>query len=187
MGTFSVDKHKGHEQMLNLIYGEIKELRSEMKVHNFHMKMRTVDLCEFFPVENDEQIEAFLDRNHDDWISRQNTFHDLLYNCISEYRKKLGGALVHLLFSRQYIREHKWPMSGGYDKIVIYLKTTIEAKPCTPILQAERNRENSEFQICFLPQSNIGKICWNSTAGPGGYQCRILGFLAAEVLQHACV
>lgn len=113
MSSFGVDKHKSNESLIKLIYAEVKALRSELNLHCFHRKMSTVDLSEFFPLKSEDNIKSFMNREHEDWASRRNSFHDLLYNCIHENRKKFGFALLHLLFSRDYINNHKWPMCGG--------------------------------------------------------------------------
>ena len=113
MARFSVQKHKSNEIFLNNIWTEVKEIKADLKQYTFHLKMKCVDISDFFPLESDRKLEEFLDKSHEDWESRKTSFYDLLYNAVSDEKKRLACALLHLLFSRNFIGEHKWPMSGG--------------------------------------------------------------------------
>lgn len=113
------NKHSRNESDLSTILSYVSEIRSDVKQLAFHQKMDRVDVSLFFPVETDSQINEFLDRNNDGWEARKKGFHHLLYNAVSKCKKRFSCALLHLLFTRDYIRDHKWPLSGGYVILVL--------------------------------------------------------------------
>lgn len=113
MNRFGIQKHKSNEVLLQTILDEVRDVKRDMKQYTFHLKMKYVDISDFFPLESDEKLEEFLDKTHEEWESRKTSFYDLLYNAVTDKRKRLACALLHLLFTRDFIRDHKWPMSGG--------------------------------------------------------------------------
>lgn len=55
------------QQLLN----ETKEIKTQLREHNFHVKMdTTVNMSDFFPLRSDYQIERFL-RQDDEWNKRR--------------------------------------------------------------------------------------------------------------------
>lgn len=113
LARFCAEKHKLNETLLRTVLKEIREIKADLRHQSFHSKMNRVDISYFFPLESDEKLEEFMDRTHVDWESRKNSFYDLLYNAVTDQRKRLACALLHLLFTRNFISQHKWPMSGG--------------------------------------------------------------------------
>lgn len=74
MARFSVQKHKSNEIFLNNIWTEVKEIKADLKQYTFHLKMKCVDISDFFPLESDRKLEEFLDKSHEDWESRKTSF-----------------------------------------------------------------------------------------------------------------
>ena len=107
-------------------YKEILELRKHVssiearlevistQIHNstFQTLMSGCDLSEFFPVERNEQLEKFMDRQHPDWESRKTEFYHYLYTITTQNRKAFARGLIKAIFSRKYILNAKWPCSG---------------------------------------------------------------------------
>lgn len=107
------ERHTSNDGDLKTILCHVSEMRSEIKQFTFHQKMDRVDVSKYFPLEDDEMLEEFMDRNNDGWDQRRRGFNHLLYNTVSRNKKRFSCALLHLLFTREFIRDHKWPMAGG--------------------------------------------------------------------------
>lgn len=110
---------------------ETKEIKKHLIQYNFHMKMDTVDLSEYFPLKTDAQLKKFM-QHDDEWNLRKKecfnyhtfrlfliitiipqAFNQLLFNAVTKKTTTFATALLHVLFSRDFIRDHKWPGSGG--------------------------------------------------------------------------
>ena len=85
---------------------------AQVQKATFKSVMEGPDLSEFFPVENNEQLELFMNREHPQWEARKNEFYHYLYTISSNIKKGFARGLVKALFSRQYIRTVKWPSAG---------------------------------------------------------------------------
>lgn len=71
-----------------------------------------VDISEFFPVESEEKLQQFMDRDHPQWNARRNGFYQFLYTVATNNKKGFARGMIKAIFSRQYIRTVKWPTSG---------------------------------------------------------------------------
>lgn len=107
------DRQKENTSLLESIYAIVRDQSSSVKQFMFHIKMSVNDISEFFPLESDAALEKFLNRSDPEWERRRNGFYHLLYNAVTNQKKRFAAALLHLLFTRDYVRTHKWPMSGG--------------------------------------------------------------------------
>lgn len=70
------------------------------------------DISEFFPVESNEQLNRFMDRENSEWNSRKNEFYHFLYTIASNTKKGFARGMIKALFTRSYIVNIKWPSSG---------------------------------------------------------------------------
>lgn len=113
LSRFGNEKHKTNESLLKILLSEVKQIKSDMTKYTFRLHMNCVDIAKFFPLESDDKLEEFMDRSHEDWDARKNSFYDMLYNTVTTKRKRLACGLLHLIFTRNFIGAHKWPMSGG--------------------------------------------------------------------------
>ena len=107
-------------------YREVIELKAQIseiliklegigrQVHKatFNSVMSGADISEFFPVEKNDQIEQFMDRNHPEWTSRKQEFYHFLYTIASDNKKGFARGMIKALFSRNYIMHSKWPTFG---------------------------------------------------------------------------
>lgn len=78
----------------------------------FQENMRGCDISEFFPVENNEQLELFMDRDHPEWEARKAEFYHFLFTIASNIKKGFARGLIKALFTREYISSAKWPAFG---------------------------------------------------------------------------
>ena len=107
-------------------YGEILELRnnlkelsdkldilsSQVKKATFATVMSGADISEFFPVERQEQLELFMDRDHPEWTSRKTEFYNFLFTIVPTSKRGFAKGLLQALFTRKYIWSVKWPSCG---------------------------------------------------------------------------
>lgn len=97
------------EYCVKNIAGMLKEMKDDMKQYMFHIQMDRTDLSDFFPLENDEALERFMDKTHEDWEARKFGFYHLLFTTVTKQKKKFAAALLHTIFSRNFIATHRWP------------------------------------------------------------------------------
>lgn len=67
------DKNCKIEIMVEDVLKEIREIKKDMMKYNFHMRMDTVDLNNYFPVKSDEDIDRFLEQD-EEWNLRKKVF-----------------------------------------------------------------------------------------------------------------
>ena len=97
---------------LSKIESHLETLSLQVQKATFQLAMRGCDISEFFPVEKQEQLEAFMDRSHPEWEDRKAEFYNFLYTIASDSKKGFATGLIKALFSRQYISNAKWPSFG---------------------------------------------------------------------------
>ena len=114
------DKLSINEYNVTKIMDMLSDIKDDMRKFNFHMRMDTVDISDFFPLKSDADMKNFMDKSHEDWPMRRRGFHHLLFTTVTKSKKKFSTALLHTLFTRQFIANHKWPFSG-YDIIIIIM------------------------------------------------------------------
>lgn len=100
---------------LSMVESKMEIVSSQVAKATFQACMQGADISEFFPVENNVQLESFMDRDHPEWPSRKMEFYNFLYTVTSNTRKGFSRGLIKALFSRDYISNVKWP-SFGYSK-----------------------------------------------------------------------
>ena len=95
----------------------LKTVVTQVQQATLMSAMQGTDISEFFPVENNQQLERFMDRDHPDWNSRKMEFYHFLYTTASDVKKGFARGLIKAIFSRSYILGAKWP-SSGYRNIL---------------------------------------------------------------------
>ena len=106
------DRLRCHDFSMKTVLTMLKEIKTDIAQFSFHMKMDTVDLSNFFPLKTAEDLKSFMDREHEDWPMRRRAFHHLLYTTVTKNKKKFAAALLHTLFSREFVQQHYWPSQG---------------------------------------------------------------------------
>lgn len=106
------ESHKCNEFSNKTVIGMLSAIQKDMKQFSFHMRMDTVDVSEFFPLESNAQLQRFLDRSHEEWPLRRRGFYHLLFTTVTKEPKRFASALLHTLFTRTFIHEHKWQYNG---------------------------------------------------------------------------
>ena len=115
LSRHSSNRHAENNADLKTLLKYVSELRTDAKEFIFHQKMDRVDVSKYFPLENDAMLSEFIDRSDvDGWEQRKKGFYHLMYNAVTTRKDRFSCALLDLLFTRDYIKDHKWPMSGGY-------------------------------------------------------------------------
>lgn len=89
------------------------DLKTDMKQFTFHVMLETTDISDVFPLEDAENLNKFLAQD-EDWPKRKRSFSHLLFNTLSKKPRKFASALLHTLFSRTFIQNHKWPSPGYF-------------------------------------------------------------------------
>ena len=108
-GKCCLEKLKCNEYYTQEVLGHIKDIKRDLLQFTFHMKMDTVDLSQFFPLQSHEPLLEFMNRGHEDWNLRRKGFYHLLFTTVTKSQKKFAAALLHTLFTRNFIRKHRWP------------------------------------------------------------------------------
>lgn len=106
------EKLQTNEYSMKHVVGMLMELKEDMRLYNYHMKMETVDISETFPLKDLESLEKFMDRTDEEWPRKRKAFHHLLFTTISDKQNRFAGALLQTLFSRDFVSNHKWPSQG---------------------------------------------------------------------------
>ena len=97
---------------INRIESNLEAVSGQVQKSTFKTVMSGCDISEFFPVEKKEQLELFMDREHQQWESRKTEFYYFLYTIASTNKRGFGRGLIKALFSRSYIMNVKWPSAG---------------------------------------------------------------------------
>lgn len=98
---------------LSRIEAKLETISSQVLHATFKTLMGdSSDLSEFFPVQRQEQLELFMDRNHPEWTSRRNEFYHFLFTIIPKTKRGFAKGMLTALFDRKYISSVKWPSSG---------------------------------------------------------------------------
>lgn len=107
-----LEKHNCSEYYMKTMLAMVREIKDDMKQFTFHMRMDSVDLSEFFPLNTDDDVKRFMDRDDEEWPLRRRGFYHLLYTTVTTQKKKFASGLLHTLFTRSYIANHRWPYPG---------------------------------------------------------------------------
>lgn len=130
----SSEKDVNFENGLAELLSETKQIRTSISQFTFHIKMDIADITPYFPIKCDDDILNFLQRD-EEWNQRRKAsffwfilfihvlihfenhffsqaFYHLLFNTVTKNKKRFAHALLHILFTREYIRDHKWPAIG---------------------------------------------------------------------------
>lgn len=90
----------------------LETISSHVAKATFQACMQGADISEFFPVENTQKLEAFMDRDHPEWPSRKMEFYNFLFTIASDVKRGFARGLIKALFTREYIVGVKWPSFG---------------------------------------------------------------------------
>lgn len=90
----------------------LRDIKEELKQFTFYIRMNSVDVSDFFPLKNDKDLALFLDKSHEDWERRRRGFHHLLFTTVTKNKRRFSTALLHTVFTRDFISNHTWPHSG---------------------------------------------------------------------------
>lgn len=105
-------KFDSNSVIMNAVVQMLKEIKVDMKQYTYHMRMDCVDVSEFFPLSDATDLARFMDRSHKEWDLRRKGFYHLLYTTVTNKKRRFPGALLHAIFTREYIANHKWPNAG---------------------------------------------------------------------------
>lgn len=112
LGRASFEKAKCNEYSMKTVISYLTELKNDMKEFSYYMKMDSTDMSDFFPLRTAEDLQRFMDKSHEEWPLRRKGFNHLLYTCVTKSKKKFSAGLLHVLFTREYVGNHKWPNPG---------------------------------------------------------------------------
>ena len=107
-----------HQEVLDIkvhlsnMESKLDSVYTMVKKSTFQDNMKGCDISDFFPVEKNEQLELFMDRNHPEWNERKVEFYNFLYTIASNIKKGFARGLIKALFTRDYISKAKWPSFG---------------------------------------------------------------------------
>ena len=107
-----LDKLGCNDNQLKTIISMLKEIKEDMSKYNYHMKMDSTDISDFFPLKSEGDIKKFMDKSHDEWPLRRRGFYHLLFTTVTKNKKKFATALLHTVFTRDFISNHRWPQPG---------------------------------------------------------------------------
>ena len=94
------------------VYPQLKAIEAQVQKATFNTVMQGTDISEYFPVERNEQLQLFMDRDHVEWESRKMAFYNFLYTITSSTKKGFARGMIKALFTREYISKAKWPSFG---------------------------------------------------------------------------
>ena len=102
-------KLANNEKFQETVIETLHEIKSDMKKYIFHVNMQSVDISDFFPLKSGEDLEKFMDKSDEQWMDRRNGFYHLLHTTIADTKRKFSSSLLHVLFTRDFIKNHRWP------------------------------------------------------------------------------
>lgn len=70
--------------------------------------MKSVNISEYFPVQDDETMNRFLLKDHE-YEDRKGQLFTILFNTVADTKKKFGIHVMKAIFSPNYILNHRWP------------------------------------------------------------------------------
>lgn len=73
---------------------------------------KKVNIDSYFPIQNDAQLQRFLDKGDGQFHLRREEFENFLYCHVTKslkLKRPFETALLSTVFSREYIGSHKWP------------------------------------------------------------------------------
>lgn len=70
--------------------------------------MKSVNIYKYFPIRNDEMMDAFL-KEDDEYEERAKQFYCILMSAVQVSKKKITKAVVNAVFSQEYVDNHRWP------------------------------------------------------------------------------
>lgn len=106
------EKLKCNDYYMRAILSTLQDVKTDLKQFCFHTKMDTNDISDFFPLKNEHSLNSFMNKNHPDWNARRHGFYHLLFTALTKKKRKFAKALLHTIFSRQFISTHRWPKPG---------------------------------------------------------------------------
>lgn len=77
----------------------------------FDMK-RKIEIDRFFPIKTDLDLQNFMDKEDGDFKAKREEFENWLYCIVTQnlkLKRPFESSLLAAIFSRDYIRSHKWP------------------------------------------------------------------------------
>lgn len=113
---FNREKLISNEYFTKLIMDMLKEIKGDMRQFTFHMRMDSVDVSEYFPLRDAGSLNEFFDRKHEEWPLRRRGFYHLLFTTVTTSKRKFGTGLLHTLFTRDFVSNHRWPVPGYLKK-----------------------------------------------------------------------
>lgn len=105
---------EGHsdDQLIKAGIAELKrhvlEIKEELSTYTFHMKMQTEDMSAYFPANDSDIINKFMEQDAG-FNARRNGFYELLKTTAAVTKKKFSDALIKALFTIQYKSYTRWP------------------------------------------------------------------------------
>lgn len=78
------------------------------QVFFYYFQMRSINIYDFFPIENDEMMEKFLNKDRD-YEERKQQFSTILQNALVDNKTKLANSIIAEVFDISYIQTHRWP------------------------------------------------------------------------------
>lgn len=98
---------------------EVKDIQGKLDNVVFLVQKSTLqtvmdesDISVFFPVTHADQIDQFMDRDHQEWNSRRKAFYNYLFTTITESKRAFSKGLLKSLFTRDFMLDVKWPTFG---------------------------------------------------------------------------
>ena len=100
---------ENQERMIGLLE-DIHKMLSRVSCQ-FDMRKK-IQIDEYFPVKNLNQIKRFLDRSDGQFDLRREEFENSLYTTVTttlKLKRPFESTLLASLFSRDFLSSHKWP------------------------------------------------------------------------------
>lgn len=92
------DRTSKIEQGMLQLLKETKEIKQHLLEYNCHMRMDTVDVSDYFPLNSDEQLQQFM-KHDDEWNKRKKASHYFIWvHSFNIYMTELLSFTIPYLF-----------------------------------------------------------------------------------------
>ena len=109
----SAEREKTFAENQNKMMGIVKDLQEQvLRLSSKFDMQKKEDIDNYFPVKVDSDLDRFLNKGDGQFKIRQEEFENWLYCTVTKnirLKRPFETSLLAAVFTRDYIKSHKWP------------------------------------------------------------------------------
>ena len=91
----------------------LNKSRDENRKVNSYLQANIPDMKSFFPLQDEEMLQRFLDETDGLFPLRRQEFCNMILPCVTDKKNSFGTAILNTFFSKNFIKTHSWPSKTG--------------------------------------------------------------------------